>query len=90
MDHINNLGASLFTVKELKTIKRNILDHPFMRVEEMGSEDKNPLLLLIFLKQFTLQSIIKNHILLTQEYLMNTKRRLDEISKMWPQNKGFL
>lgn len=56
----------------------------------MGSEDKNPLLLLIFLKQFTLQSIIKNHIILAQEYLMNAKRRLDEISRMWPQNKGFL
>jgi hypothetical protein len=56
----------------------------------MGSEDKTPLLLSIFIKQFTLQSILKNHIILTQEYLLNAKRRLDEISKGWPQNKGFL
>jgi hypothetical protein len=56
----------------------------------MGSEDKTPLLLSIFIKQLALQSILKNHLILTQEYLLNAKKRLDEISKERPQNKGFL
>jgi hypothetical protein len=90
VEFFSNLGNTIHSSDTLKFIKRNLLDHPFMRVEEMGSEDKTPLLLSIFIKQFTLQSILKNHIILTQEYLLNAKRRLDEISKGWPQNKGFL
>ncbi len=38
----------------------------------------------------TLQQILKNHIYFSQEYLMNTKRRLDNVSSKMPQQKGFL
>ena len=61
-----------------------------MRVEELNSEDKTPLLLVIFIKQLTLQQILKNHIYFSQEYLMKTKNRLDNISSKMPQQKGFL
>jgi hypothetical protein len=71
-------------------IKIHLLDDPFMRVEEINTEDKTPLLLVIFIKQMTLQQILKNHIYFSQEYLMNTKRKLDNISSKMPQKKGFL
>lgn len=71
-------------------IKIQLLDDPFMRVEEINTEDKTPLLLVIFIKQMTLQQILKNHIYFSQEYLMNTKRKLDNISSKMPQKKGFL
>ena len=90
VEFFSNLGTTIHNNDTLKDIKHQLLDHPFMRVEEMGSEDKTPLLLSIFIKQFALQSILKNHIILTQEYLLNAKKRLDEISKGWPVNKGFL
>ncbi len=71
-------------------IKIHLLDDPFMRVEEINTDDKTPLLLVIFIKQMTLQQILKNHIYFSQEYLMNTKRKLDNISSKMPQKKGFL
>ena len=37
-----------------------------MRVEEVNSDDKTPLLLVIFIKQMTLQQILKNHIYFSQ------------------------
>jgi hypothetical protein len=71
-------------------IKFAILDHPQMRVEEVNSEDKTPLLLTIFLKQMTLQQILRNHIFLSQEYLLNTKKRLDNISQKMVYQRGYL
>ena len=56
----------------------------------MNGDDKTPLLLFIFIKQFLFQSIIKNHIILTQEYLGLSKNKLDLISKEWPTNQRFL
>lgn len=47
-------------------IKVQLLDDPFMRVEELNSEDKTPLLLVIFIKQLTLQQILKNHVYFSQ------------------------
>lgn len=53
-------------------------------------DDKTPLLLFIFAKQFLLQSLIKNHVILAQEYLGNAKGKLDKLSKEWPSNQKFL
>jgi hypothetical protein len=66
------------------------LDDPFMRVEDMNADDKTPLLLNLLVKQITLQQILRNHIYLAQEYLLNTKRRLDNISKKMVYHKGYL
>lgn len=90
VDFFSNLNTTVLSIDDLKQTKFDLLDHPFMRVEEMGSDDKTPLLLSIFIKQLCLQSILKNHLILTQEYLLNAKKRLDEISKGWPTNKSFL
>jgi hypothetical protein len=38
----------------------------------------------------TLQQTLKNHICFSQEYLMNTKKKLDNLSSKMPQQKGFL
>ena len=81
---------AVLSINELMKIKIHLLDDPFMRVEEIKTEDKTPLLLVIFIKQMTLQQILKNHIYFSQEYLMNTKRKLDNISSKMPQKKGFL
>lgn len=56
----------------------------------MNSEDKTPLLLSIFIKQLTLQQILRSHIFFAQEYLLNSKKRLDVISAKMPQQRGFL
>lgn len=56
----------------------------------MQTEEKTPLLLLIFIKQLALQQILKNHLYFSQEYLMNSKSRLDSLSMKMPQQKGFL
>jgi hypothetical protein len=78
------------SINELRYLKTNILDHPFLRGEELHTEDKTPLLLLIFIKQLTLQQVIKNHLFFSQEYLLNSKKRLDGISAKMPQQRGFL
>lgn len=56
----------------------------------MNSEDKSPLLLTLFAKQMALQQILRNHIFLCQEYLLNTKKRLDHVSKKMVYQKGYL
>lgn len=61
-----------------------------MRVEDVGADDKTPLLLNLLVKQITLQQILRNHIYLAQEYLLNTKKRLDNISKKMVYQKGYL
>jgi hypothetical protein len=38
----------------------------------------------------TLQQILRNHIFLCQEYLLNTKKRLDNVSKKMVYQKGYL
>jgi hypothetical protein len=78
------------SISELRHLKTNILDHPFLRGEELQTEDKTPLLLLIFIKQLTLQQLIKNHLYFSQEYLLNSKKRLDALSAKMPQQRGFL
>lgn len=42
------------------------------------------------MKQITLQQILRNHIYLAQEYLLNTKKRLDNISSKMVYQKGYL
>ena len=46
--------------------------------------------MLLFLKQLDLQQILKNHLYFSQEYLLNSKNRLDDISRKMPLQKGFL
>jgi len=55
-----------------------------------GTDDKTPLLINLLVKQVTLQQILRNHIYLAQEYLLNTKKRLDNISKKMVYQKGYL
>ena len=78
------------TINALRDLKTHILDDAFMRAEEMPSEDKTPLLLTLLVKQITLQQILRNHIYFAQEYLLNTKKRLDHISKKMVYQKGYL
>lgn len=86
----STLSGSDLSINELRGIKTQFLDDPFMRVEELNSEDKSPLLLTLFVKQMTLQQILRNHIFLAQEYLLNTKKRLDNISQKMVYQKGYL
>ena len=86
----SNLTTTRLSILQLKTIKIHFLDNPFMRVDEIAENDRTPLLLFVFIKMFTVQSMIKNHILLTQEYLQQTKTKLDKLSSNWIFNKGFL
>lgn len=86
----STLAGSDMTITDLRVIKSAFLDDPFMRVEEMNAEDKSPLLLTLFAKQMTLQQILRNHIFLGQEYLLNTKRRLDDVSRKMVYQKGYL
>ena len=86
----STLAGSDMTITDLRIIKTAFLDDPFMRVEEMNAEDKSPLLLTLFAKQMALQQILRNHIFLGQEYLLNTKRRLDDVSKKMVYQKGYL
>jgi hypothetical protein len=37
-----------------------------------------------------LQQILRNHIFLCQEYLLNTKKRLDHVSRKMVYQKGYL
>lgn len=62
----SNLSGSDLSINDLRTLKTHFLDDPFMRVEEVGSEDKTPLLLNLLVKQITLQQILRNHIYLAQ------------------------
>jgi hypothetical protein len=78
------------TINELRELKVNVFDHPFMRADEMQTEEKTPLLLLIFVKQLNLQQILKNHLHFSQEYLLNSKKRLDNISSKTPHQRGLL
>lgn len=86
----SNLSGSDLSINDLRTIKTHFLDDPFMRVEDVGADDKTPLLLNLLVKQITLQQILRNHIYLAQEYLLNTKKRLDNISKKMVYQKGYL
>lgn len=86
----STLAGSDLTVTDLRMIKTAFLDDPFMRVEEINAEDKSPLLLTLFAKQMTLQQILRNHIFIGQEYLLNTKRRLDDVSRKMVYQKGYL
>ena len=86
----SSLSGSDLSVNDLRVLKTNYLDDPFMRVEDMNSDDKTPLLINLLVKQITLQQILRSHIYLAQEYLLNTKRRLDNISKKMVYHKGYL
>lgn len=66
MVFFSSLSGSDMNINELRIIKTQYLDDPFMRVEEINSEDKSPLLLTLFAKQMTLQQILRNHIFLCQ------------------------
>lgn len=83
-------NLSVMSIKKLKQLKINIIDNPFMRLEEVGTEDKTPLLTSLLTKQLTLQSILKSHIMLTQEYLVGARKKLDEVYGKMERNKGFL
>jgi hypothetical protein len=67
-----------------------VLSHPFMRSDEMQTEEKTFLLLLIFIKQLNLQQILRNHMYLSQEYIINCKGRLDELSSKMSHQRSFL
>lgn len=85
------LSGSDLSINELRLIKTHFLDDHFMRVEEVNAaDDKTPLLLNLLVKQITLQQILRNHIYLAQEYLLNTKKRLDNISSKMVYQKGYL
>jgi hypothetical protein len=86
----SNLSGSDLSVNDLRILKSNFLDDPFMRIDDMNSDDKTPILLNLLVKQITLQQILRNHIYLAQEYLLNTKRRLDHISRKMVYHKGYL
>lgn len=87
----SSLSGSDLSIDELRRIKTHFLDDHFMRVDEVsGTEDKTPLLINLLVKQITLQQILRNHIYLAQEYLLNTKKRLDNISKKMVYQKGYL
>ena len=88
--YFTNLSNSVLSINELKSIKTRFIDNPFFRIDEILGDDKTPLLLFIFVKQFLLQSLIKNHVMLAQEYLSNAKGRVDNISKGWSSNQKFL
>lgn len=45
---------------------------------------------MIFVKQLTLQQILRNNIFFAQEYLLNVKRRLDNLSAKMPSQKNYL
>lgn len=74
---LSDHNLSIMSIKTLKQLKTNIVDNPFMRLEEVGVEDKTPLLTSLLTKQLTLQSILKNHIIFTQEYLIGARKKLD-------------
>lgn len=80
----------VMSITQLSELRLNILSNPFMRMEEIGSVDKNPLLACLMTKLLTLQTTLKNHILLTQEYLVCARKRLDGIYKGLSPNRGFL
>ena len=42
------------------------------------------------MKQIVLQQILRNHIFIGQEFLLNTKKRLDKISGKMTYQKGYL
>ena len=86
----SSLSGSDLSINDLRILKTNYLDDPFMRVDDINSEDKTPLLLNLLVKQITLQQILRSHIYLAQEYLLNTKRRLDNISRKMVYHKGYL
>lgn len=86
----SNFSGNAMTINQLRSLKLNVLDHPFMRGDQMQTQQKTPLLLLIFIKQLNLQQILKNHLHFSQEYLLNSKNRLDGISVKMPQQRGFL
>lgn len=86
----SSLSGSDLSINDLRILKTNYLDDPFMRVDDMNSDDKTPLLLNLLVKQITLQQILRSHIYLAQEYLLNTKRRLDNISRKMVYHKGYL
>jgi hypothetical protein len=87
---LSEFNRCVLSVNQLKEIKVNILNNPFMRMEEIGSEDKTPLLACLMTKLLTIHSILKNHIMLTQEYLICARKRLDGVYKGLSKNRGFL
>lgn len=87
---LSDFHKCVLSIRQLKNLRLNILSNPFMRMEEIGTEDKTPLLACLMTKLLTLQSILKNHIMLTQEYLIAARKRLDGVYKGLSRNRGFL
>jgi hypothetical protein len=87
---LSDFHKCVLSIRQLKLLRLNILSNPFMRMEEIGSEDKTPLLACLMTKLLTLQSILKSHIMLTQEYLTCARKRLDGVYKGLSRNKGYL
>jgi hypothetical protein len=56
----------------------------------MQTEEKTFLLLNIFIKQLNLQQILKSHLYLSQEYIINCKSRLDYFSPKMSRQREFL
>ena len=76
---------------ELDIIKENFLDCPDISSFSIRQlEDKNAIMLQLFLRQLLVFAQLKNYISLAQNYIILAKDKLKEVSKEWPHKKDFL
>lgn len=82
---------SFVSTKTLFDLKTHFLSSPNFLIENYQSQDnKNSLLLAIYLKQLYFFALLKNYVFIIINYIQSAKDQLKAISKRWPENKGFL
>jgi len=76
---------------ELDLVKENFLDCPDISSFSIRQlDDKNAVMLQLFLRQLLVFAQLKNYISIAQSYIILAKDKLKEVSKEWPHKKDFL
>lgn len=76
---------------ELDLVKENFLDCPDISSFSIRQlDDKNAVMLQLFLRQLLVFAQLKNYISIAQSYIILAKDKLKEVSREWPHKKDFL
>ena len=86
-------GFNFVQTNQIFEIRRNFLSSPNMLIESFSNQpenNKNSLVLIIYLKQLYFYALLKNYIFVAINYIQMAKEKLQVLSRQWPENKGFL
>lgn len=76
---------------ELEKFKKNFIDSPDISITHLkGLENKTFLMFALFMRQMYVFGMLRNHLAISQKYVLIAKERLKEVSRGWSSKKGFL